>query len=107
VKHNHPVTILTKSSLVLRDINLLKRVKDCTVGLTITILRDNIKQCFEPVSSTIEERLNALHILHDKGLQTYAFLTPLLPFFVEESLEGLARKFRAVEVNEVWSIGYT
>ena len=30
-----------------------------------------------------------------------AFLTPLIPFLVEESLEGLTRKFRAVEVNEV------
>jgi len=57
-------------------------VKDRTVGLTITILRANIKQCFEPFSSTIEERLNALHILHDEGLQTYAFITPLLPFLV-------------------------
>lgn len=90
---------------ILSDIDVLKRVKYRTVGLTITFLRKTIKQCFEPFSSTIEERLNALHVLHDERLQTYVFLTLLLPFLVEEYLERLARKFRTVEVTDVWSIG--
>ena len=71
------------------------------MGLTITTLDDEVKKCFEPFSSPIEARLNALKGLHDAGVRTFAFLGPLLPFLVEESLEGLARKFRAVGVSAV------
>jgi DNA repair photolyase len=99
----HPcsVSILTKSSLVLRDLDLLQRFNDCEVGLTITTLNDDVKTCFEPHASPIAERLNALKALHDAGVNTFAFLGPLLPFLVEESLEGLARQFRAVGVRRV------
>lgn len=101
LRHPFPVSILTKSSLVLRDLDLLQRFKECEVGLTLTTLNDDVKTCFEPFSSPIVERLNALQVLHDAGVRTFAFLGPLLPFLVEESLEGLARKFRAVGVSGV------
>jgi DNA repair photolyase len=99
----HPcsVSILTKSSLVLRDLDIFQRFNDCEVGFTITTLNDAVKTCFEPHTSSIEEQLNALKALYDGGVSTFAFLGPLLPFLVEESLEELARQFRAVGVRWV------
>ena len=101
VRHPCPVSILTKSSLVLRDLDLLRRFHDCEVGFTITTLNDDIKRCFESNASPTEERLNTLKVLHDGGVSTFAFSGPLLPFLVEEFLEGLARRFRAVGVRWV------
>ena len=79
LEHQLPVSILTKSSLVLRDIDLLARFDQCQVGLTITTDKDEIKRVFEPHSSPIAERIRALQTLHDQGLRTYAFIGPILP----------------------------
>jgi len=99
--YDFPVSILTKSSLVLRDIDLLRRFKKCEVGLTITTLSEDVKKCFEPFSSKIEGRLNALRVLHDEGIRTFVFLGPLLPLLVEDSLEGLAHEFIEAGVSEI------
>jgi DNA repair photolyase len=78
----HPcsVSILTKSSLVLRDLDIFQRFNDCEVGFTITTLNDAVKTCFEPHTSSIEERLNALKALYDGGVSTFAFLGPCFRF---------------------------
>jgi len=78
-KHNWPVIIQTKSSLVLRDIELLRKFSDIEVGLTITTADENIRRIFEPNSPAIKERIETLEKLHSKGLKTYAMIAPLLP----------------------------
>ena len=78
-KHNFPVSILTKSELVIRDIDLLKKIFDCEVGLTLTSLDDRISKIFEPGASVPAKRLDALTILKNSGLKTYAFVGPILP----------------------------
>ncbi|NCT54946.1 radical SAM protein [Candidatus Falkowbacteria bacterium] len=78
-KYDFPVSILTKSELVVRDINLLKKISDCEVGLTITSLNDKISNIFEPGASIPAKRLDALAILKSSGLKTYAFVGPILP----------------------------
>jgi DNA repair photolyase len=77
--HEFPVQILTKSPLVLRDIDLLKRFTDIEVGITITTENDRVRKVFEPKAPTIAERLHALKTLHEHGVSTYAFVGPLLP----------------------------
>jgi DNA repair photolyase len=69
------VSIQTKSSLVLRDIDLLKKM-DCEVGFTITSLDENARKVFEPNTSSIEERLKALKELKEAGISTYIFFGP-------------------------------
>ncbi len=78
-KRDWPVTIQTKSSLVLRDIELLRKFSDVEVGLTITTTDENIQKIFEPNSPAIRERIETLESLHSKGLKTYAMIAPLLP----------------------------
>jgi DNA repair photolyase len=83
------VDVLTKSDLVLRDIDLFKRFDDVEVGLTVTSLDDGVRRAFEPGASPIPARLDALKKLSDEGIPTYAFLGPMLPYLGDERLDGL------------------
>ncbi len=77
--HQFPVSILTKSKLVLRDIDLFKKFNDVEVGLTVPTDDEKIKKLFEPNSPSIEERIAALKELHQNGIYTYVFIGPILP----------------------------
>ncbi|MBU0492349.1 MAG: radical SAM protein [Chloroflexi bacterium] len=61
--YDHPVSILTKSALVLRDLDLIRRLHDAEVAFTITTLDDEIRARFEPGASPIPARLEALQAL--------------------------------------------
>lgn len=78
--YDFPVSILTKSDLVLRDLDLLRRIHDVEVGFTITTLDEDVRRVFEPRSSPVQARLAALAELAEAGVKTWAFCGPLLPF---------------------------
>ncbi len=101
--YQFPIFVQTKSSLVLRDIDLLPKFRECEVGFTITTIDDDVRKKFEPRASPVEERLAALEEFHDRGISTYAFLGPMLPYITdsEESLGGLIRSFARVKVDSV------
>lgn len=79
LKHQWPVTILTRSPLVTRDIDLLQQFKECTVGVSINTDNDKIKNIFEPLTPPFRVRIETLQKLHEAGLRTYAFIGPILP----------------------------
>lgn len=74
-----PIDILTKSPLVLRDMDILLRLEDVEVGLTITTDDERIRTLFEPYAPSIHERIDALRNLHNMGIKTYVFIGPVLP----------------------------
>jgi DNA repair photolyase len=78
-EHDWPVSILTKSDLVTRDIDVLRRFSQAEVGLTVTTLDPTVSRDFEPSASLPARRLAALAQLHDAGIRTYAFVGPMLP----------------------------
>jgi DNA repair photolyase len=100
LEHGYHVDILTKSDLVLRDLDLLKRFDVVEVGLTVTSMDDTVRRAFEPGASPIEARLVALKRLSDEGIPTYAFLGPMLPYLSDEHLEELLNKL-ADRVNRL------
>jgi DNA repair photolyase len=75
------VSILTKSSLVLRDVDILKRLKDCEVGMTVTTADDVLGRLLEVRATQESRRISTLRQLHDEGLRTCASVGPLLPHF--------------------------
>ncbi len=89
--YNLPISILTKSHLVKRDIDLLSEMEDCEVGFTIVTLEDSVRKDFEPFSSPIDKRLNALEELIENGIKTYVFLGPILPYLTEETLAEIMK----------------
>ncbi len=74
-----PVSVLTRSPLVLRDLDLLTRSRDVTVGLSIPTEDENVRRLIEPRAPPIPARVEALRALHAAGVSTYAFDGPLLP----------------------------
>ncbi len=81
-----PFTIQTKSPLVVRDIESLKKAVDCEVGFTITTADEKVRRIFEPNAPSIAARVEALAVLHDAGIRTFVMVAPLLP-----GAEGLVR----------------
>jgi DNA repair photolyase len=74
-----PVTIQTKSSLVLRDIDILKTSAKVEVGFSIPTAEEKIRRIFEPGASPIKKRIDALKSLHANRIKTFAMIAPLLP----------------------------
>ncbi len=101
--HSFPITIQTKSSLVLRDIDMLAKFPECDVGFTITSVNDEVRKKYEQRSSPVEERLTALEELHDRKIMTYAFLGPMLPHITDndESLRTMIQNLARVKVDYV------
>ena len=73
------VSILTRSPLCLRDIDLFKQFKKIEVGLSITTHDEGIKNIFEPHSPSIRSRVETLRVLRQEGIGTYVFIGPMLP----------------------------
>ncbi len=84
-EHRWPVTVQTRSPLVLRDLDIFKAAPTFEVGFSITTADDSIRRLFEPRAPTINDRISALDTLHRAGVKTYAMIAPLLP-----GAEGLA-----------------
>jgi DNA repair photolyase len=77
--NNWPVTVQTRSPLVLRDIDILSMGQDFEVGLSITTADDGIRKLFEPNAPPINERVRALDELHQAGIRTCVMIAPILP----------------------------
>ncbi len=71
--------IQTKSDLIVRDIDILKKFDSCEAGLTLTTLDDSVRKEIEPGTSSISNRILALKSMHESGLTTYVFIGPILP----------------------------
>jgi DNA repair photolyase len=78
-QHNWPVTVQTRSPLVLQDLDILQTMSGLEAGLSITTADDRIRKLFEPQAPTVQGRLKALAGLHQAGIRTFAMIAPMLP----------------------------
>lgn len=92
------ITITTKSALVLRDMDILKEMKNLTVSFSINTLDEKFKNDMDK-ASPVKERLNALKILHDNGIYTALFQSPMFPYITDfKSIINVSKDY----VNEYW-----
>jgi DNA repair photolyase len=103
LEYPHPVSILTKSALVLRDLDLISKLKDVEVAFTITTLDEEVRRRFEPGASPIAARLKALRGFSEAGVPTWAFCGPLLPGITDDetSLDALFAQLKQAGVGYV------
>ena len=90
-KYGFGLAIQTKSSLILRDIDLLtsiNRKAKCVVEMTLTTFDEDLCKIIEPNVCTTKERFETLKTLRDKGIKTVVWLCPLLPF-INDTMENL------------------
>ena len=93
-RYGFGATVLTKSDLVLRDLELLKAINEkakCVVQMTLTTCDPALCRILEPNVCGTDRRAEVLQILHDEGIPTVVWLTPILPFIndTEENVAGL------------------
>jgi DNA repair photolyase len=94
VDYNMDVSILTKSDLVLRDLDVLKKMRQVEVGFTITTTNEKFQKILEPGASSPQKRIVALKILKQLGISTYAFIGPILPYFTD--LENIFQQLSGI-----------
>lgn len=92
------ITIITKSDLVLRDLDLLKQLKSVRVVFSINTHEERLKQQLDKAPS-IERRVNALKCLHENGIKTTIFICPIMPGLTDfKKIIELSQNF----VDEYW-----
>lgn len=76
------LSISTKSKLILRDIDLLKQMKNLIVCMSINTLDETFRSDMDN-ASTIKERMDTLKELHNNGIYTILFMSPIFPYITE------------------------
>ncbi|MBN2602801.1 MAG: radical SAM protein, partial [Candidatus Thermoplasmatota archaeon] len=101
LEFDFPCHILTKSPLVLRDLDILKDLKDCIVTISVCSLKESVYSIFEPNVSLPLQRLNVIKTLSENGIVSGLAIIPVLPYFVDDELEKIikcARNYNALYV---------
>lgn len=73
------VEILTKSALVVRDVDLITKFDESTVGFSMSYHDERLRAAFEDDSAPIRARVDALRMFKQKGVATWIFMSPILP----------------------------
>jgi DNA repair photolyase len=95
--HGFGVALLTKSTMVLRDIELIEKINQknkAIVQMTLTTLDDQLASLIEPNVSLPTERLLALQSFSNRGITTGVWLAPVLPF-ITDSKENIIQIIKA------------
>ena len=105
------VSLITKSDLVLRDIDILKEIQErakAVVSVTLTTADDALCRKIEPNVCPTSRRAEVLYALQDAGIPTVVWLCPILPYIndTKENLEGILSICREAEVKGILSFGF-
>ncbi|TCK67716.1 DNA repair photolyase [Winogradskyella wandonensis] len=95
LKYKHPVGIITKNSLILRDLDLLKDLaKDNLIGVNISItsLSEDTRRILEPRTATIKKRLETIETLSEIGIPVNVMLAPIIPSINSHEILPMAKK---------------
>jgi DNA repair photolyase len=93
----HPVGIVTKSALVLRDIEFLSRMAArglAHVALSVTTLDRRIARAMEPRAATPARRIEAIRLLSEAGIPTTAMVAPIIPAVTDSEIETILEAVR-------------
>jgi DNA repair photolyase len=107
VRCRHPVTIVTKSALVVRDIDLLADLASdhlVSVSISITSLQDQIKRTLEPRAASPQARLRVVRQLAEAGIPVGVLLAPVIPAITDHEMEDImaaAREAGAISAGYV------
>ncbi len=96
-----PLSVLTRSPLVKRDLSLITAFHDVTIGMSVPTLDEEMRRLVEPGAPPIEGRLRTLRALADAGLAPYVNLAPAYPLSGGVTPRDMARAFKEAGVAVV------
>jgi DNA repair photolyase len=104
IEYKNPVTISTKSDLILRDYGLLEELSELTcvnVAVTVTTMDGKLSSLLEPLASSPEKRFSVLQAFKDTAATTGLHMMPILPFLTDspENLEQILSRAAECEVD--------
>ncbi|ARO28906.1 radical SAM domain-containing protein [Rhizobium sp. NXC14] len=102
-KANHPVSIVTKSAMILRDLDILQEMAGknlVRVGISVTTLDRKLARAMEPRAATPPRRLETIHALSEAGIQTAVMAAPLIPALNDHELERILESAKAAGATE-------
>ncbi|KAA5538216.1 PA0069 family radical SAM protein [Paenimyroides baculatum] len=105
--YHHPVSIITKNALILRDLDILKQLAAknlVNVSLSIPTINEDLRRVLEPRTSSIKTKLKALQTLSQNNIPTHVMVAPIIPGL--NSMEILPI-LKTIEENGANSFGYT
>ncbi len=94
-KYRHPVGIITKNALILRDLDILKKLNAhnlVRVALSITTLNEDLRRLLEPRTASVQQRLNTLAQLSQNGIPVRIMFAPIIPGLNNHEMLPLAQK---------------
>jgi DNA repair photolyase len=100
-QYDFPCHILTKSNLVLRDLDLLSKMNNCTVTISIATLDHKISDIFEKNVPLPLERLKTIEKLSDLRINAGLAIIPILPFIAEDALEGVVKSAKNYKAHYI------
>ena len=106
-KYRHPVSLITKNSLVLRDLDILQKLASeglCHVAISITTLQEELRQYLEPRTSTVAQRLKTVETLSSAGVPTFVMMAPVIPGLNDHEVLPLVK---AVAERGALGVGHT
>ena len=113
-KYGFGATVITKSDLILRDLELLKCINKkakCVVQMTLTTYDEELCKKLEPNVCTTKRRYEVLKILNENNIPTIVWLTPILPFIndTKENMQGVLDYCIKANVKGIicWNSGMT
>ncbi|MBC3339153.1 PA0069 family radical SAM protein [Pseudomonas proteolytica] len=98
LRYRHPVTIVTKGSLILRDLDLLTelaRQRLVAVMISLTSLDDELKRILEPRAAAPKARLRAIRVMRQAGIPVGVLCSPMIPMINDSELESLLAEAHA------------
>lgn len=101
-KHSFPILIVTKSDLVLRDMDIFKKTKT-VVSITVTTISEDVAKIIEPYALSPKRRISALEKIAEKGIPAVARIDPIIPTINdnEKDFEKLVSTLADVGVRQV------
>ncbi|BCH60570.1 radical SAM protein [Agrobacterium vitis] len=100
---SHPVAIVTKSAMVLRDIDILADMAEkglAKVGISVTTLDRKLARTMEPRASTPSRRLEAIKALSEAGISTSVLVSPIIPALNDHEIERILDAAKAAGASE-------
>ena len=93
-QHRHPLTIVTKSALICRDLDLLSEMaKDnlCRVAVSVTSLDSNLSNKLEPRAAAPQSRIRTINTLSQAKVPVMIMMAPVIPFLNDSEIESILK----------------